>query len=571
MTQAAIYQLLLYLAIILALVKPLGWYMAKVFAGQPCGLNTALRPLENLIYRCCGVDPEQGMDWKQYAVAFLWFSFVSVISAYILQRIQAILPLNPQNLPAVPEYLALNVATSMVSNTGWQSYAGEVTLSYCSQMLVLTVHGFISAAVGMAVLVAFIRGLARYETTNLGNFWSDLVRGVLYIMLPLAIVLALFLVSQGVIQNFAPNFKTATLESPDVIQTIPMGPVASLVSIRQLSSMGGGFFNVNAAHPFENPNAVTNLTLMLCIILIPAALCYVFGVMVNDRRQGWILLVAMLLMFIPCALFTMSGELTGNPEINAMHVTGNLVNMEGKEVRIGAASSALWATATTATGNGSVNSMHDSFMPLGGMVMLVLMHIGEIIFGGVGSGLYGMLLMVIINVFISGLMVGRTPEYLGKKIDPYDMKLVALIVLIMPLVVLLFAAFASVTTMGTSSIANPGAHGLSEILYAFTSMRNNNGSAFAGLNSNTDFYNIAGAISILMGRYWVALPCLAIAGSLVRKRVLPASNGTLTTHNLLFAIFLVGIIVIIGGLSYLPAMALGPIVEHLIIWENYGG
>ena len=463
-------------------------------------------------------------------------------------------------------------------------------------MIALTVQNFFSAATGISLLMALIRSLIRHESSGLGNFWVDTVRGILYILLPLAFILAILLCSQGVIQNFKPYQKInliqaityqvpkTDLQGKTVLQTItsneqeiPMGPVASQVAIKQLGSNGGGFFNTNSAHPFENPTPFSNFLEMIAILLIPAALCYTFGIMIKDRRQGWALLIAMLLIFIPCMSITVNCEQIGNPAFQQMGIDQTPKpylypggNMEGKETRFGIVNSAIWASATTAASNGSVNAMHDSFMPLGGMMPLWLMHLGEVVFGGVGSGLYGMLMIVIITVFVAGLMVGRTPEYLGKKIEPYEMKMASIAVLLMPLIVLFLTGLASISKMGTSAIGNPGAHGFSEILYAFTSMGNNNGSAFAGLNANTIFYNSIGGLEMLILRFWIAIPVLAIAGSLVRKKIIPSSAGTLETHTPLFIILLIGVTLILGALTFFPALALGPIVEHFMLWGQYG-
>lgn len=602
MTEASTFQIVLYLAVILILVKPLGWYMARVYENKPCGLEKIIGSTERFIYRFCAIDPRQEMHWKNYLVAMLLFNFMGFLAVYVLQRLQFYFPLNPRAFTAVSPDLAFNTAVSFSTNTNWQAYGGETTLSYLTQMLALTVQNFLSAATGMSLLVAFTRGIARRESEHLGNFWVDTIRGTFYILLPLSLILAVILTSQGVIQNFKPyqkitELQAITYQQPVVDaqgnpvkdangqlkmetkklteQLIPMGPVASQIAIKQLGTNGGGFFNTNSTHPFENPNPFTNFLEMLAILLIPAALCYTFGVMVNDKRQGWAILVAMLIMLVPLIYVTVFAEQQGNPAFTSMGInqmpsdTYAGGNMEGKETRFGIVNSALWATATTATSNGSVNSMHDSFTPLGGLVPLWLMHLGEVVFGGVGSGLYGMLMLVIVTVFVAGLMVGRTPEYLGKKIEPYEMKMASLAVLVMPLVVLLFTAIAAVTPVGISSIANPGAHGFTEILYAFTSMGNNNGSAFAGLNANTFFYNILGGVEMLIGRFWIAIPTLAIAGSLARKKIIPTSSGTLATHTLLFIILLISVTLILGALSFFPALALGPIVEQLMLWGQY--
>jgi len=555
------------------MVKPLGLYMAEVYKGKTNWLVSLLRPIEKLVYRYCSVDPEQEMDWRKYLYSMLIFNMFCVLLTYLIQRLQSYLPLNLQGFSNVSSDLAFNTAASMVTNTGWQAYAGENSLSYFTQTVAITTQGFLSAATGMAILMAFIRSLIRQEATNLGNYWQDLVRGLLYILLPLAIVFAAFLCTQGVVQNYKPYQDLPNLElsnnSNQHLNKIPMGPVASLVAIKQLGTYGVGFFASNGSHPFENPTALSNLLEMLAIILIPAALCYTFGVMINDRRQGWMILITMTVIFIVSAILVINAEQKTNAALVTMHIS-SVGNMEGKETRLGIFNSALWATATTATGNGSTNSMLDSFMPMSGFVTLILMHLGEIVFGGVGTGLYGMLMMVIITVFITGLIVGRTPEYLGKKIDPFEMKMVALIVLIMPLSSLLLVAVASVTDFGTSSLGNPGAHGFTEILYAFTSMRNNNGSSFAGLNANTIFYNVSGAILMLVNRYWLSIATLATAGALANKKLIPRSSGTLATHNLMFMLLLLSFTIIIGLLSFLPTLALGPIAEYITIKGMYG-
>lgn len=595
MTEIGIFQIGFYLLILLILVKPLGWYIARVYEGQPCGLDKICAPVERFLYRLCGIQPTQEMDWKSYLSSMLFFNLFGLIAIYILMRIQFYLPFNPQDFLALAPDLAFNTASSFASNSDWQAYSGETTMSYLTQMLALTVQNFLSAATGMSLLVAFIRGLARHESTDLGNFWVDTIRGVLYILLPLSVFFAVILVSQGVIQNLKPYQKISLIQPITYQQTItdatgqpskdangnpiietkqineqvlPMGPVASQIAIKQLGTNGGGFFNTNSAHPFENPTPLTNFIELLAILLIPASLCYTFGMMVNDRRQGWAILVAMLILFIPFLCIAVIAEEQGNPAFTSMGIVGG--NMEGKEIRFGIVNSALWATATTAASNGSVNAMHDSFTPLGGLIPLWMMHLGEIVFGGVGSGLYGMVMVIIITVFVAGLMVGRTPEYLGKKIEPYEMKMASIAVLIMPLMVLLFTGIASATSMGKSSVGNPGAHGFTEMLYAFTSMGNNNGSAFAGLNANTSFYKVLGGIAMLISRYWIAIPALAIAGSLIRKKQIPISMGTLATHTPLFIILLVSVTIIVGALSFFPALALGPIVEQLMLWGLYG-
>ncbi len=556
-------QIVFYFAVLLALAKPLGSYMARIYEGKPFGL-------ERLIYRLTGVRPEEEMDWKIYAVSMLLFSAVGFVFLYALQRLQGFLPWNPQSLGAVTPDSSFNTATSFVTNTNWQGYGGETTMSYMTQMLGLTVQNFVSAAAGMAILAAFIRGLARRNAKTIGNFWVDLTRTTLYILLPLSLVLALVLVSQGVVQTFS-EYKTVPLveAAKGAEQTLALGPAASQIAIKQLGTNGGGFFNVNSAHPYENPTPFSNFLQALSILLIPAALCYTFGRMVGDTRQGWALLAAMTLILLPLLALCYGAEQSGNPAFDRLGVDQQASalqsggNMEGKEVRYGIASSALWASATTAASNGSVNSMHDSYTPLGGFVPLFLIQFSEVIFGGVGSGLYGMLVFVLVTVFIAGLMVGRTPEYLGKKVEAYEMKMASLYILIMPFVVLIFTAIGVVVKPGLATIFNPGAHGFSEVLYAFSSQGNNNGSAFAGLGANTPFYNTTGGLAMGFGRFWLAIPALAIAGSLARKKLVPPGPGTLPTHTPLFVVFLIGVIVLVGALTFFPALALGPIVEHL--------
>lgn len=573
-----IIQITIFLSILLLTVKPLGIYMARIYEGKPAGLNVLLAPVERWIYRLTRVNPMQGMNWKTYAVAVMLFNVLGIISVYILQRLQCFLPLNPMFMPKVAPDLAFNTAISFATNTNWQSYGGETTLSYFTQMLGLTVQNFVSAATGMAVLIAVIRGFIQKQIETIGNFWVDLVRSLLYILLPLSIILSLVLVSQGVVQTFTPSAKAELLQSirdadgkTVTEQVIALGPVASQIAIKQLGTNGGGFFNVNSSHPFENPTPLSNLLELLAILLISAGLCYTFGYMVRDRRQGWAILAAMLIIFIPCLLICVHSEQKGNPAFNNLNIDQNVSafqpggNMEGKEARFGIVNSALWATATTAASNGSVNSMHDSYMPLGGLIPMWLMQLGEVIFGGVGSGLYGMLAFVIVAVFISGLMIGRTPEYLGKKIEIYEMKMSALILFIPHMCVLIGTAVAVVLPKAKAAVLNPGPHGLSEILYAFSSAGNNNGSAFAGLSSNNFFYNIALGLVMFFSRYWLIIPMLAIAGSLSKKKIIPVSQGTLPTHTPLFIIFLVMIVLIVGALTFFPALALGPIVEHLML------
>jgi potassium-transporting ATPase potassium-binding subunit len=593
-------QIGLYFFVVILLVKPLGLFMAKVYQGESTFLTRFIRPIERIVYRLLGVNPEEEMDWKTYAIAFLIFSSVSFLFVYLIQRLQGLLPLNPQQLKAVAPDLSFNTAVSFVTNTNWQNYAGENTLSYLTQMAGLTVQNFASAAAGMAILVAFIRSLARRETKKLGNFWIDLTRGTLYILLPISIIFALVLVSQGVVQTFSP-YKQVSLIQPityqqqkvdangnpvsdpngkpvmetntQTTQLIAVGPAASQIAIKELGTNGGGFFNTNSSHPFENPTPFSNFIEMLSILLIPAALTYTFGKMVDSTRQGWAILAAMLiLLWVPLGV-SYASEQAGNPALTAINVdqiqsSTNLGgNMEGKEVRFGIANSSLWETLTTAASNGSVNSMHDSYTPLGGLAALWLMMLGEVAFGGVGSGLYGMLVFVIVAVFVAGLMVGRTPEYLGKKIESYEMKMASLLILIMPITVLIFTAIAVMTNPGKATIYNPGAHGFSEVLYLYTSQANNNGSAFAGIGSNNPFYNTTGGIAMLIGRFFLAVPTLALAGSLVNKKKTPESAGTLPTHTPLFIAWLIAVVILVGALNFFPALALGPIVEHLILWH----
>ncbi|STY29943.1 potassium translocating ATPase, subunit A [Legionella wadsworthii] len=593
MTKAGLLQIVLYLLFLLLLVRPLGLYMSRVYQGKHCYLDFILKPLEKLIYNLCGIHPGEEMGWRSYLCCMLYINMMGILVVYLIQRIQFYLPLNPQGFTSPSPDLAFNTAVSFATNSNWQAYGGEMTISYFTQMFALTVQNFISAASGMSLLIAIIRGIVKHESRSLGNFWVDTVRGIIYILLPLSFIFSLILCSQGVIQNFKPYQKISllhpftyqktainntTIEPVTVSeQVIPMGPVASHIAIKQLGTNGGGVFNTNSAHPFENPTPITNFLEMIAILLIPAALCFTFGSMVRDKRQGWAILVSMSVLFVPCLFLEVLIEQAGNPAFRQMGIDtiaqSELYpagNMEGKETRFGIVNSAIWATATTASANGSVNSMLDSFTPLGGMIPLWMMHLGEVSFGGVGSGLYGMLMLIILTVFVTGLMVGRTPEYLGKKIEPYEMKMASLAVLIMPLIVLISTAFAVVSPLGISSISNPGAHGFTEILYAFTSLGNNNGSSFAGLKSNTSFYNILGGILMLVSRYWLAIPALAIAGSLVKKKRIPISLGTLPTHTPLFVILVVCIVIVLGALSFLPALALGPIVEQLMLWGKYG-
>ncbi len=583
-------QIGVYFVILLLLVKPLGLYMARVYQGETTFLDRLIRPVERICYRMLGVNAQDEMDWKTYTTALLIFSAISFLVVYLLLRLQELLPLNPQKFGATTPDLSFNTAISFVTNTNWQNYGGETTLSYLTQMVGLTVQNFISAAAGMAVLMAFIRSLARRQTTKLGNFWVDLTRGTLYILLPISIILALVLVSQGVVQSFSP-YKQVTLLQPtsyqqprldangnpvmDTVslttQVLAVGPAASQIAIKQLGTNGGGFFSANSAHPFENPPPFSNFLEMLSILLIPAALTYTFGKMVGSTRQGWAILAAMLLLlWVPLGL-ALTAEQTGNPALTSLGVdqtasaTNPGGNMEGKEVRFGIANSALWETTTTAASNGSVNSMHDSYTPLGGLAALWMMMLGEVSFGGVGSGLYGMLVFVIVAVFVAGLMVGRTPEYLGKKIESYEMKMASLLILIMPITVLVLTAIAVMSNPGKATIFNPGPHGFSEVLYLFTSQGNNNGSAFAGISANNPFYNLTGGIAMMIGRFFLAVPTLALAGSLVKKKKTPEGAGTLPTHTPLFVAWLIAVVILVGALNFFPALSLGPIVEHLML------
>ena len=596
MTNNSFFQILFYVATLLVLVKPLGWYMANIYENEPAGLNRLFAPVENLIYRLSGVNPQEEMRWTDYAISLLVFNLLGILAVFALQRLQASLPFNPQNLPGVSPDSAFNTAVSFATNTNWQGYSGEVTMSYLTQMLGLTVQNFLSVATGMAVLVALIRGFTRRNMDCIGNFWVDITRSTLYILMPLSLILALVLVGQGVVQTFSPYqavplVETITYEQPKPVadgqalqdtggkqvmetvtikeQTIAIGPAASQVAIKQLGTNGGGYFNVNSAHPFENPTPLSNFLEMLSILLIPGALCYTFGMMVGDTRQGWALLAAMSLVFVALIFVTVPAEQSGNPALASLGVDQSATisqsggNMEGKETRFGITNSALWAVVTTAASNGSVNAMHDSFTPIGGLAPMWLMQLGEVIFGGVGSGLYGMIMFAIVAVFVSGLMIGRTPEYLGKKIEAYEMKMAAITILIPPLVVLGGTALAVMLDVGKTSIFNPGAHGFSEVLYAFSSAGNNNGSAFGGLSANTPFYNAMLGLAMLFSRYWLAVPVLAIAGSLAAKKIVPVGLGTLPTHTPLFVALLIGTVLMVGALTFIPALALGPVVEHL--------
>jgi K+-transporting ATPase ATPase A chain len=588
------------LGLLLACVKPLGLYMARVFEGGPGWPLRAGAGLERGIYRACGVEPQAEMDWKQYAAGLLLFNVLGALAVYGLERLQRWLPLNPQKFANISPDSAFNTAVSFVTNTNWQGYSGESTMSYLTQMAGLAVQNFLSAASGIVVAIALIRALARHSSRGIGNVWVDVTRSTLYILLPLALLLALVLVSQGVIQNFSPYRDVATREALTYqdprtdaagkalkdaagnpvlqtlttrAQTLPMGPVASQEAIKELGTNGGGFLGANSAHPYENPSALTNLLEMLAMLLIPASLTYTFGRMVGDTRQGWAVLAAMAILFLALLAVAQYGEAQGNPRIAQLGVdqaagpaqAGG--NMEGKETRFGIAASALFATVTTATSCGAVNGMHDSFTPLGGLVPLFAMQLGEVVFGGVGTGLYSMLIFAIVGVFIAGLMIGRTPEYLGKKIEAFEMKMSSVAILVMPFIVLTGTAIAVSVDAGKAAVSNPGAHGFSEILYAFSSAGNNNGSAFGGISANTPFYNVALGLTMWLGRFWPIVAVLAVAGSLAAKKRIPVSVGTMPTHGATFVVLLIGTVLLVGALTFVPALALGPIVEHLMLWH----
>ncbi len=596
MTGNGYLQLAFYVVALLALSVPLGLYMARIYQGDIPVFVRWLRPLESGLYRLAGVSPEDKMHWTRYAVAVLVFNLLGLLAVYALQRLQGMLPLNPDGMTATTADLAFNTAVSFATNTNWQSYGGETTMSHLTQMLGMTVQNFLSAATGMAVLVALARGFVKREADSLGNFWVDMVRSTLYVLLPLAVFLSLALVSQGVVQTFTAHHTASLVETIEygqpklgdddqplkdaagqpvlekmktAEQSIAVGPAASQVAIKQLGSNGGGFYNVNSAHPLENPTPLSNFLEMLAILIVPGACCVMFGAYVGDRRQGYAILAAMTIVLVALLGACLWAEQSGNPlfarlgldtQASELQAGGN---MEGKETRFGVVNSALWATVTTAASNGSVNAMHDSFTPLGGLVPMWLMQLGEVIFGGVGSGLYGMLVFALVAVFVAGLMIGRTPEYLGKKIEAFEMKMAAVVILVPPLVVLVGTALALGTDAGRAGIANPGAHGFSEVLYALSSAGNNNGSAFAGLSANTPFYNTLLGLAMLFARYWVIVPVLAIAGSLAAKKRVPPGAGTLPTHTPLFVVLLIGTVIVVGALTFLPALAIGPIVEHL--------
>ena len=600
MTASTITLLVVYFGVVLLCVKPLGLYMAHVMDGAPIWPLRLGAPIERVAYRVAGVDPAAEMDWKRYAIALLLFNTVGALTVYGLQRLQLWLPLNPQGFANVSADSSFNTALSFITNTNWQGYSGESTMSYLTQMAGLAVQNFMSAATGIVVAFALIRGLARHSAATIGNFWVDLTRTTLYVLLPFAAVFALVLASQGVVQNFSAYKDVTTVEAltyqqPKVdaqgnpvkdaagnavqetltthTQTLPMGPVASQEAIKELGTNGGGFMNANSAHPYENPNAITNFLEMLAILLIPGALTYTFGRSVGDTRQGWAVLAAMVILLVPLVGLAAYNEQAGNPLIAHLGVDQSASalqsggNMEGKETRFGIGSSALFASVATATSTGAVNSMHDSFTPLGGFTPLFLMQLGECVFGGVGTGLYSILVFAIVGVFIAGLMIGRTPEYLGKKIEAFEMKMTSIAILVMPALVLAGTAVAVSVSAGQAGVANPGAHGFSEILYAFTSASNNNGSAFAGLSANTPFYNVALGLAIWFGRFWPIVAVLAVAGSLAAKKRVPVTTGTMPTHGPTFVVLLIGTVLLVGALTFVPALALGPIVEHLMLWH----
>ena len=561
-----------YLVALMLLAWPLGQWLVRVANGHFPRWLAPVEAAERGLYRLAGVDPSAGMGWRAYAVALVAFNVLGVLVVYALQRSQGLLPLNPAGMAAVSADSSFNTAISFVTNTNWQGYAGEATMSYLTQMLALAVQNFLSAASGIVVVIALIRGFVARSSKSIGNFWVDVTRVTAYVLLPLSLVFAVFLVSQGVIQNFSAYQQVATLQG--ATQSIAMGPVASQEAIKMLGTNGGGFFNANSSHPFENPTALTNFVQMLAIFLIPTALVFMFGRLVGDMRQGWVVLAAMTAIFVVAVVVVTQQEQQGNPLLTALgadqvaSATQPGGNMEGKEARFGIAATGLFAAITTAASCGAVNGMHDSFTPLGGAVPLVLMQLGEVVFGGVGSGLYGMLIFAILAVFIAGLMIGRTPEYLGKKIEVFEMKMTSIAILVTPILVLGGAAIAVLADAGRAGIANPGAHGFSEILYAFTSAANNNGSAFAGLSANTPFYNTLLAVAMWFGRFGVIVPVLAIAGSLAGKQRMAVTAGTLPTHGLLFVMLLIGTVVLVGLLNYVPALALGPVVEHLMLWSQ---
>jgi potassium-transporting ATPase potassium-binding subunit len=588
-----------YLVVALLLVKPVGLYLANVMEGRPIWPLRIGAPLERLIYRLCGTDPAAEMGWKGYSIALIVFNGIGALAVYALQRLQLWLPLNPQHFANVSPDSSFNTAVSFITNTNWQGYSGESTMSYLTQMAGLAVQNFLSAATGIVVAIALIRGFARRNAQAIGNFWVDMTRSTLYVLLPISVVFSLVLIWQGMPQNFSAYrdvtmLETVTYQQPKTdaagnpvkdkagnpvmenastrTQTLPMGPMASQEIIKELGTNGGGFLNANSAHPYENPTPFSNFLEILAIILIPASLTYTFGRMVGDTRQGWAILTAMAILFVAELSIAVHSEQLGNPHIARLGVdqTASILqpggNMEGKEARFGIGASALFATITTGTSCGAVNSMHDSFTPLGGFVPMFNMMLGEVVFGGVGTGLYSMLIFAIVGVFIAGLMIGRTPEYLGKKIESFEMKMSSIAILVMPFIVLMGTAIAVSTTAGQAGVANPGAHGFSEILYAFTSASNNNGSAFAGVSANTPFYNTALALCMWLGRYWPIVAVLAVAGSLAAKKRVPVTSGTMLTYGPTFVVLLIGTVLLVGALTFVPALALGPVVEHLMLW-----
>jgi len=592
MTANGWFQIGLFFLLLLAITKPMGVYMARVFSGQKTFMDPVLRPVERLLYRMTGVDETHEMRWTEYAIAMLLLSGVSMILLYAIQRLQYLLPWNPQHFAAVAPDLAFNTAASFTTNTNWQAYSGESTMSYFTQMAGLAYHNFLSAAVGIAMAIAVIRGIARREMETIGNFWVDLTRTILWVLLPMCLVVALFFVSQGTVQTLKPNV-TAQLTDPQSVQVtgtdgktttqrvteqaITLGPVASQEAIKMYGTNGGGFFNANSAHPFENPTPLTNFVQMLLIFSIGSGLTYTLGRMTGSQKHGWAVWSAMAVLFLAGVAFTYTAESRGNPQLHGVdqHVSAAQPggNMEGKEVRFGIATSALFATITTDASCGAVNGVHDSYTPLGGMIPMINMMLGEVVFGGVGAGLYGIVVFIILTVFIAGLMVGRTPEYLGKKIEAYDVKMAMLAVLIFSLVILIFTAIGVVTPYGKAGITNPGPHGLSQILYAYTSGAANNGSAFAGLNANTLWYNTSIGFDTLFGRFFMVIPVLAIAGSLARKKIVPESAGTFPVTTPLFATLLVSVVLIVSALTFFPALSLGPILEHLLMHAGkvFGG
>ena len=550
-------QVALYLLALIALTPVLGRYMARVYMNERHMMKPVMSWLENLIYRACRIDRNEEMNWKTYTISLLLFNFLGFIVLFLLLMLQRYLPLNPQHLPGTSWHLSLNTAVSFMTNTNWQSYNGETTLGYLVQLLGLTVQNFLSAATGMAVFVALMRGLTRKTTRDLGNFWVDLTRSVVYILLPLSIVLAIVLAGQGVVQSFSPYIKATTLQGNE--QIIPLGPAASQIAIKQLGTNGGGFFGSNSAHPFENPTPFSNFLEMLAILLIPSALTFTYGRFAGSNRKGWTLFIVMFILFTSALFVSLYSEYSHNPVSN---IAGS---MEGKETRFGVANSVLWSVATTGASSGSVNAMHDSLSPISGMIAMFNMMLGEVIFGGVGAGLYGMIIFVILTVFISGLMVGRTPEFLGKKVEAYEVKMAIIAVLAPSLVILLFSAWACIIPAGLKGLNCSGPHGLTEILYAFSSAGGNNGSAFAGLGTNTVFYNISLATGMLIGRFGIIIPVMAIAGNMAGKKITPPSSGTFRTDNWIFGVLLIGVILIVGGLTFFPALALGPLVEHFLM------